>query len=187
MIEIRAIDYSCDEKYDRCGNTAVAVLEMEGIKILLCDTCLDELNNSLTEFNNTLFCHKCNYFIMSESGWNYWGSCKKWAESDNKEITSKDAGYLYCVDCMQKCKFIKDNTVYKIYTDDCGADPCSGDCKICTQAHWKYIPNLYSDKYKDLLGETVFLTESEARDVCEKLNKNYRDLFNKGYIFVNED
>ena len=186
MIEIRPINYSSDETYDRCGNTAVAVLEMEGIKILLCDTCLDELNNSLNEFNNTLFCHKCNYFIMSNSGWDYGGSCKKWAATDGKEISENNAGYDYCVDCMKKCRFIKNNTVYKIYADDCGADPCSGSCGTCTCSYWRYSPIQFSDELKDLLGKTVFLTEAEAKEECERLMKRNRDLFDKGYHFTDD-
>ena len=99
MIEIRAANYE-DKEYDKCGNTTVAVLEIDSITIPFCRTCLDELNKSLSVFNNTIFCHKCKYFIMSTSGWRYGGSCIARAEKDGKIITENNAGFDYCVDCM---------------------------------------------------------------------------------------
>lgn len=98
MIELNAVTYD-DEKYDSCGNTTIAVLKVNSIKIPLCNECLNELNVSLSTFNNTIFCHKCKYFIMSKSGWDYGGSCRK-----NGEIEITDAGYINCVDCMNTCK-----------------------------------------------------------------------------------
>lgn len=98
MLEIVAKDYT-DEDYDSCGNTTIATLRMNGIKIPLCSECIEELTESLDVFNNTIFCHKCEKFIMSESGWRYGGSCRK-----DKEVESKDAGYICCVDCMDTCK-----------------------------------------------------------------------------------
>lgn len=98
MIEVRAADYE-DEEYDSCGNTTVAVLKVDRITIPLCMRCLDELNESLSEFNNTTFCYQCEHFIKSRSGWRYGGSCRK-----DKDIELKDAGYINCKYCMDTCK-----------------------------------------------------------------------------------
>lgn len=174
MIEIVQHDYSTDEDYDSCGNTTHAILKINNIRIPLCRECLKELNDSLSEFNNTLFCHKCNYFIMSEYGWRYGGSCKKWAESDGKEISEKDAGYLYCRDCMDTCRFITNNIVYRIY-EDCGGPSCHN----CIYGIWKYKPISFNNECKDQLGKTIFLTESEAKEECEKIMKARKDISNK--------
>lgn len=106
MVELRPNWYD-DEDYDGCGNTAIAILEIDRIKIPLCQECIDQLNSSLEAFNNTVFCYKCNNFIMSDSGWRYGGSCKLLAEKDGKVLEQKDAGYLYCKDCMDSCKDAK--------------------------------------------------------------------------------
>ena len=34
---------------------------------------------------------------------NYGGSCKRKATRDNKVITQHNAGYDYCVDCLDAC------------------------------------------------------------------------------------
>ena len=138
MIGIREVNYE-DNEYDRCGNTTKAVLELDGINILLCDSCLNELKESMDKFDNTLFCHKCNNFIMSNSGWRYGGSCKKWAATNGKEISEENAGFDYCVDCMQRCRFIRDNMVYKISANDCGGTPCMFGCNNCEHGIWVYI------------------------------------------------
>ena len=98
MIEIRPVNWE-DQEYDLCGNTTVAVLKVGRITIPLCMECLNELNESLSEFNNTTFCYQCEKFIMSRSGWRYGGSCRK-----DKDIELKDAGYINCRDCMDTCK-----------------------------------------------------------------------------------
>ena len=98
MIEIRPVDWE-DEKYDSCGNTTRAVLKIDRITIPLCETCLKELNESLSEFNNTIFCYQCENFIMSHNGWNYGGSCNK-----DKNIKPEEAGYTNCRDCMDRCR-----------------------------------------------------------------------------------
>jgi len=41
-IDIRESDWR-DPDYDECGNTNHYILEMNGIRISLCNTCLDEL------------------------------------------------------------------------------------------------------------------------------------------------
>ena len=99
MIEINPSNKYNDEEFDSCGNLAMAVLKIDNIKIPLCNRCINELNESLSEFNNTVFCYKCKHFIMSSSGWRYGGSCRK-----DKEIKLRDAGYINCVDCMDTCK-----------------------------------------------------------------------------------
>ena len=98
MIEIVPTNYECEE-YDSCGNTTIAVLKVNRITIPLCTRCLDELNESLSEFNNITFCYQCEKFIMDESGWRYGGSCRRY-----KDIELKDAGYIKHVDCMGTCK-----------------------------------------------------------------------------------
>lgn len=98
MIEIEAKGYE-DEQFDGCGNTTHAVLKVNGIKIPLCDTCIEELTESLAKFNNTVFCHKCEKFIMSPYGWNYGGSCTK-----DGEIKPENVGYINCKSCMDTCK-----------------------------------------------------------------------------------
>ena len=119
----------------------------------------------MDKFDNTLFCHKCDNFVMSDSGWRYGGSCKKWAASDNKEITDTNAGFDYCVDCMQRCKFITNNIVYRIYT---GAIPY----------YWKYVRVPFNNGYNDQINKTIFLTEEDAKNKCNELmeeNKKKRE------------
>lgn len=89
MIEFNPKDYYDDADYDGCGNTTIASLRINGIRIPLCERCVKELTEELTSFNNTIFCHKCNSFTMSSSGWNYGGRCS----CHNKDV-----------DCMGTCK-----------------------------------------------------------------------------------
>ena len=98
MLEFREVCYE-DEEYDSCGNITVAVLKIDRITIPLCMECVNDLNESLLKYNNTIFCHQCEKFIMSESGWRYGGSCKK-----DKDIELKDAGYINPKGCMDTCK-----------------------------------------------------------------------------------
>lgn len=106
-IILRAANYD-DPTEDHCSpmfsnDRTVAILEINGIMIPLS---LDRVNNlidKVNEFSNTIFCYKCEHFIMSKSGWNYGGSCKFDAEKEGKIITEENAGYSYCVDCMQTC------------------------------------------------------------------------------------
>lgn len=99
MIEIIPYNIHEDEEFDSCGNTTIAILKINSVKIPICNECISDLLKSLDEFNNKIFCHKCKNFIMSESGWNYGGSCKK-----DRDIDIKDAGYINCVDCMDTCQ-----------------------------------------------------------------------------------
>lgn len=102
MAGIRPRNY-CDKEYDDYGCTVVGVLDINGIDIPLSMVSIKELEQSLEEFNNTIFCHKCANFIMSADGWKYGGSCKHKAEEDKVLITKENAGYIYCVDCMDTC------------------------------------------------------------------------------------
>lgn len=107
---LRAYDCYQDPEGDNCfnlrdGNYTHAVLCIGNIKIPLCKNCVEQLTEDLNEFNNTIFCHKCLHFIPSEAGWGYGGSCKKWAKDDKGiELTSADAGYLYCKNNFDTCK-----------------------------------------------------------------------------------
>ena len=103
MAILRAPEYE-DSDYDQCGSTTIAVAEFGVIKIPLCQECLNELLASVDKFNNTIFCHECGNFIMSESGWRYGGSCKLKAQKDGHVLKDTEAGYNYCVDCMGTCE-----------------------------------------------------------------------------------
>lgn len=106
MITIRKRDWD-DKEYDNCGNTAIAVLEIDNITIPLCKECLNELNEELDEYNKTIFCHKCAEFVFNKWGWRYGGSCKKKAEQQGITITENNAGYDCFVDCLDTCKEAK--------------------------------------------------------------------------------
>lgn len=101
-MEIRARNWE-DPEYDQCGNTAKAVLEFSGIKIALCEECINELNTSINKFNNTLFCYKCMSFIPNPNGFHYSGSCRSWALQCGDIVREQDVGYRYCVDPMDTC------------------------------------------------------------------------------------
>jgi hypothetical protein len=106
MITFRKRDWD-DKEYCTCGSTAAAVLEIDSITIPLCLNCVDDLADQLNEYNNTIFCYKCSEFVFNEYGWRYGGSCKKKAGQHGVVITSKNAGYNCCVDCLDTCKDAK--------------------------------------------------------------------------------
>lgn len=94
-MKVRPIDYTeldDSDNYDSCGNPVVAVLENNGIKVLLCEECVDKLYNSIFEFKSTTFCQDCLYSIKSPYGWSYTGSC-----SLRKDIK--------CVHAMDTCEY----------------------------------------------------------------------------------
>lgn len=109
-LSLRAYNCYEDPERDNCfnlhdGTYTHAVLCIGNIRIPMCKECVERLAEDLNEFNNTIFCHKCLHFIPSEAGWNYGGSCKKWAKDDKGiELTSADAGYLYCKNNFDTCK-----------------------------------------------------------------------------------
>lgn len=90
MTKIRAATYE-DKEYDSCGNTTIAVLEIDQITIPLCRSCLSELNESIDVFNSTIFCHQCIHFNMSSSGWHYGGRCTKHNRDRDCMETCNDA------------------------------------------------------------------------------------------------
>ena len=106
MLTLRKADWD-DKEYDNCGRPAVAVLEIDNVVIPLCFECLDNLNQDLNEYNNTIFCYKCSEFVMNRWGWRYGGSYRKEAEKQGKVITDENAGYDCCVDCLGTCKDAK--------------------------------------------------------------------------------
>ena len=107
-INIRAADLRNDPTEDSCAPMfenprTAAVLEINGINIPLCLVRLESLIDAIRQFAATVFCYKCEHFIMSNSGWNYGGSCKYQAQEHGDIVTEKLAGYNYCVDCMHTC------------------------------------------------------------------------------------
>ena len=100
---IRPIQYS-DPDCCNCGScNPVAVLEAEGVQITLCYECLDELQDSLIEFSNTVFCHQCENFKMRPEGWSYGGTCC--CRSENGTLTRD-------VDCMGSCQYaVRSNNI----------------------------------------------------------------------------
>jgi len=102
MIKLRPVDWD-DPKYDGCVYATMAVLDVNGIRIPLCEECVEELSADLKAFNQMVFCHKCEHAIPSKWGWSYGGSCRKKAETYGKEITDETAGYECCVGWMDTC------------------------------------------------------------------------------------
>ena len=99
MLSFREPRYD-DKEYDNCGNTTIAVLEIDNITIPLCDYCLQSLREDLTSYDNAQFCYKCEYFKGSPSGpVHYGGSC-----TSDQEILEKDYGFINCVDYFNTCK-----------------------------------------------------------------------------------
>ena len=103
MLEFRERSYD-DPEYDVCGSTCIAVIDLSNMKIPLCRECIGDLFNGIEKFKNTVFCEKCEHFIMSESGWKYGGSCQLRAKEHGKIVTSLNAGYDFCVGCLDTCK-----------------------------------------------------------------------------------
>ena len=98
-----------DDPYeDKCApmfeeSATVAVLEINGTIIPLSLSRVNDLITQVTDFSKTIFCYKCENFIMSRSGWRYGGSCKLEGKKRGKEITSELAGFECCVDCTHTC------------------------------------------------------------------------------------
>ena len=107
MLTFRKRDWD-DKDYDGCGNTAIAVLEIDNITIPLCAECVDDLTEQLNEYNNIIFCHKCSEFVMNRWGeWRHGGSCKKKAAQQGITLTENLVGYNCFVDCLDTCKDAK--------------------------------------------------------------------------------
>jgi len=100
MARLREYNYYEDKDHDACGNTTMAVIEIgDFMTIPLCSECLESLRNSLKEYDEKVFCYRCQHFKQSESGWNYGGSCCK-----DQEISDGDAGYINCKDNFSTCE-----------------------------------------------------------------------------------
>ena len=52
--------------------------------------------------------------------------------------------------------------VYRVYADDCGADPCYGYCGECQYGRWKVLPDKFTTNHISEWNKSVFLTEEEA-------------------------
>ena len=145
-------------EYDRCGNTTVAILTHgeNAVTIPLCSECLSELRNSLIKYDNTIFCHQCNNFVMSDSGWKYGGRCNK----HNKDVdcintcedaTSKETNEIvkcaetiknYCsgTTCCQECNFFRGLKI-KRDCDDINIIQCELNKGCCSPCNWKLEGN----------------------------------------------
>ena len=76
----------CSKQYDNMAKIQIN----SGLTICLCEECLDELLESVKDFNNTIFCHKCKYFKVSYGGKNYGGRCT---------LKNRDSDYMsHCND-----------------------------------------------------------------------------------------
>lgn len=102
-MEIKAPNYD-STILDACGNTTVAEVHYNAMRIPLCQECLNSLRESLKVYDDTIFCYKCTNFIMSRSGWSYGGSCLK-SLDDRTEFNPNDAGYINCKNCMDTCDY----------------------------------------------------------------------------------
>lgn len=103
MLEFKVANYFDDPDYDNCGSTTMAILKVNNITIPLCESCVNDLIVDIEKYVNTTFCHQCDEFIMSSSGFRYGGSCKYQAREKGEEISEKDAGYKFCVNCLDTC------------------------------------------------------------------------------------
>lgn len=103
MLSLEAYYRYNDDMNCECGSQVVAVLKSGSCKIGLCEECLDELTKSLTEFNETVFCHKCKYGIPNRFGWNYGVCCTKDVERAGKKIEEVNVDYDYLKDSMDTC------------------------------------------------------------------------------------
>lgn len=70
-------------------------------------------------------------------------------------------------------------TVYKVYADDCGNDPCSYSCNTCKYGIWKVEPVKFNSNHISEWNKTVFLSEELANKLKElnilKYNKSEED------------
>ena len=101
MLTFRAVNGIDDPELDSCGNTAVAVLEWQGMKIALCDECIHDLLSDVEQFQNTVFCRNCAFFRMSRWGAKYGGTCLKKCD---REVRPEEYGDVWCTSCMDTCE-----------------------------------------------------------------------------------
>ena len=112
-MEIKAPDYKSPD-LDSCGNTVIAEIHYNGMRIPLCEDCLNSLRESLKSYDETIFCYKCADFIMSNDGWNYGGTCLRSIE-DRESFDPKNAGYVEYTYCMGSCEHaVKKDSIYAV-------------------------------------------------------------------------
>ena len=105
MVNFREADEQEDKFLDHCGNITMAVLDINGISIPLCEECILELKEGIKNYDTKIFCYKCREYIQSTSGWRYGGSCKRKASLQGKEITENDAGYVFFQNNFDTCEY----------------------------------------------------------------------------------
>lgn len=105
MITLESIakaDYT--PRYDGCGNIAVAVLDMDGVRIPLCAECLKDLRYEMDRFAGMVFCKDCRHFVSNKYGYAYDGSCRKRAEEAEIAVTEDNRGYVCPTGFMDTCR-----------------------------------------------------------------------------------
>ena len=100
-IEIKTIDRYDDDLYDSCGSAAKGVLEINGIRIPLCEDCMNTLISEAEGFKNITFCYMCEEFVRKKS--ECYGSCKKEARKYGVELKESDIGYSFYKPMMGTC------------------------------------------------------------------------------------
>ena len=70
-----------------------------------------------------------------------------------------------------------DTLVYKVYADDCGNQPCMGNCWTCKDAYWKINEVKFKDCFASNYGTSVFLTYEEAENAVEKFKQHIKEDF----------
>ena len=157
-----------DNNYDVCGNQAIAVIEWNNTTIPLCEYCVADLTTSLEKFNNTIFCYKCKHFVSSEEC-NHSSTCLKRErvyEFDYDYIEEIGRDKIYCVNCMDTCKFAE-----KIKT----INDIKKEFETCNDDKMKEsLRKEYNDMLPDRERAAILIFES----LCKDKHDIYR--FNKG-------
>lgn len=139
-VEIYARRFESPE-YDSCGNLTVAVMEINGILIPLCEECLNELNSELKRFNSIVFCYMCKHFIPNEAGHNYSGSCKKKAADAGYILKEEVIGYVFEADSMDMCEHACRETQEPAgHNDPIGPLGRPGMCPVCNGIKIEWNP-----------------------------------------------
>ena len=108
-IDIRTISYD-DPQQDNCCRKAAAILELDNIRIPLCEDCLNKLTARLSDFNKIIFCKDCCNFMMNKYGLAYDGSCKKKAlDHGVQSIPKESIGFDYWTGPYDTCKYACSN------------------------------------------------------------------------------
>lgn len=88
----------------------------------------------------------------------------------------------YFEDLLEQKKLVMlpcgmDTLVYRVYADDCGNQPCMGNCWTCKDAYWKINEVKFKDCFASNYGTSVFLTYEEAENAVEKLKQQIKEDF----------